>query len=379
MSNLAIKIEDYDIESKAVSYFKEIFIKFSIKKKTIELDIIFQIVYEDLGISKLNSETKDILTNWFENITQLKYLKDIVAERVEEVVIHNPNHVLAFYSNEVKSKCLSISAKDIELSMQVLTTKKGLAWNYNNPFISFHSHINNYSVRMTLIHSSIEGEKGCPKVFIRIIGNQPLELNLFTGNENVDSILKNLIINKENVLITGSTGSGKTTFLNSLLNKIKDEHVVVLEDTKEISIKDPNFTYMLSNSHPEYTLKKYCEYVLRMRPDRIILGEMRGEEVIPFILSMNNGHRGLMSTIHANCASDGLNRVALLFELKVQNKSIDYSTILKMVARNINYVVHLDKKKVTEIIKVFGSDGERVTFEYIYSLNKNACKEYNAT
>ena len=114
---------------------------------------------------------------------------------------------------------------------------------------------------------------------------------------------------------------------------------------------------------------------MRMRPDRMIVGELRGSEIIPFMLAMNNGHKGLISSIHANCARDGLERAALLFEMNIKDKSLSYSEVLKLISRNIDYVIHISDKKVTELIKVIGANGERVSYEFVYSENKYECKE----
>jgi Flp pilus assembly CpaF family ATPase len=103
-----------------------------------------------------------------------------------------------------------------------------------------------------------------------------------------------------------------------------------------------------------------------MRPDRIILGEMRSVEVTPFILSMNNGHKGLMSTIHSSSAKDSLARVALLFSLYSDNQNIDYTLIMKLICSNIDCVIHIEDKRVKEVIRVLGSNGEVPYFEDLY-------------
>ena len=98
-----------------------------------------------------------------------------------------------------------------------------------------------------------------------------------------------------------------------------------------------------------------------MRPDRIILGEMRSHEVIPFLLAMNTGHKGLMSTLHANSAVDAIKRVAQLFCL-YQGGDMNYPLVLKLASANVDVVIHLENKRVKEVIEVLSSEAENVYF-----------------
>ena len=193
-------------------------------------------------------------------------------------------------------------------------------------------------------------------------------LALFNEAPQINELLVGLIQNKKNLLISGGTGSGKTTFLRALLSEISiEEHIVVLEDTHEILSVSPFQTSLLSQmDNSKKSLKDYCAYALRMSPDRLIVGEMRSTEVVPFMLAMNTGHKGLMSTIHANSGVDALSRIALLFSLYAENKEIDFNLITKITCKNIDYVIHMENKKISEICRVIGSEGETPFYELIY-------------
>ena len=103
-----------------------------------------------------------------------------------------------------------------------------------------------------------------------------------------------------------------------------------------------------------------------MSPDRLIVGEMRSTEVVPFLLAMNTGHKGLMSTIHASSAVDALSRISLLFSLFSESNDISFALVTKLVCKNVDYVIHMEHKKIVEICKVIGSDAETPFYERLY-------------
>ena len=104
-------------------------------------------------------------------------------------------------------------------------------------------------------------------------------------------------------------------------------------------------------------------YSLRLSPDRILLGEMRSHEVVPFLMAMNTGHRGLMGTIHSSSAADALHRAALLFSLYGGEAQLNFDKVMELLCRNLEYVVFMENKKVKEVIKILGSDKGTPFFE----------------
>ncbi len=369
MSNLnLIKNENY--HSQVFTYFKNIYVKNINKKRFLTFEEVFNITVEELGIIEDQGHHIEELQLWFDNINQHAFINEMAKSEFEEMIFHHSNHVHLHLNETIIKMNHHLSFEDLFLSMQILTVRNQVEWNYNKPFASFHSCFNNIPCRVTLLYPSAHREINHFKIFIRKIGLNKIPLEAFTKEASLGLTLQDMIKNKKNILITGTTGSGKTALMSSLLSLIQEtEHVIVLEDTQEILSPSPSFTYLLAKNHDEYSLKNYCEYALRMRPERIVIGELRGPEIIPFVLSMNNGHKGLISTIHANKAKDGLERAALLFEMNVKEKSLSFSDILKLTSRNIEYVIHIENKKIQEVIKVFSSDGERISYEYVYPID----------
>jgi len=300
--------------------------------------------------------------NWYKNLFELNsFLQNL---SFEEIFI-SPNEFWIKSNGNRLSFPHSYSKEDLNHLMLFLSLQNKKDWNYSHPFASFFSNVNNLSLRITLVHPSTNKSLE-PRLFIRSIKKSLFPIKDFLIHPNQEDIIKTLIKDKKNILIAGSTGSGKTSFLSSSLKHTKkDEHLVILEDTYEIQYQRSYHSRFLSQNEERKTLKDFCSYALRMSPDRLILGEMRSNEVIPFLLAMNTGHSGLMSTIHASSARDAIKRVSLLFSLYNPGQSLSFDTIFKMCAQGVDYIIYLEDKKVKEIIKVLGSNKESLLFEII--------------
>jgi pilus assembly protein CpaF len=180
-----------------------------------------------------------------------------------------------------------------------------------------------------------------------------------TISENNACILQKLIKDKKNIFIAGSTGSGKTTLLSTLINEIAhNQRIIIIEDAFEIQVCHPHVVRLqskLANSEGkgEYTLSKLIKQSLRMRPDRIVLGECRGSEVTDVLMALNTGHAGSLATIHANSANDVLPRLMALGSLA----GVSPVSIKAMAKSAIDYIVYIKKEQntgkrvVKEIIK----------------------------
>ncbi len=311
------------------------------------------------------------LEKWFDKIYNMSFFKGIITDCTEEIIFHSP-FKLQKVSKRGKQmediEHLSL-VDDYSLILETLCQKCSIDWNTKNPFVSFKTIICGNQFRVTLIHKSTLATNS-HKAFFRMQNNSVFPIDSYTSQV---SFIERTISEKQNVLISGSTGSGKTSFMKSLLNLVdRDDHIILMEDTEELANSFENITCMLSKDMDGYSLKNYCEYSMRMRPDRLILGEMRSHEVVPFLLSMNNGHKGLMSTIHANNAHDAILRSALLFEFYNESKSITYEQILKLISKDLDYVIHMENKNVVEIIKVIGFSNQQVRYEVIYSSKSQA-------
>ena len=184
----------------------------------------------------------------------------------------------------------------------------------------------------------------------------------------VVAVLRDLVDRRNNVLVTGATSSGKTTLLAALADTVPvGERLVVIEDTSELVVGDHHHVVRLEARPPGVDgvdpvgLARLVRTALRLRPDRLIVGEFRGPEVLAVVEALNTGHDGSLSTCHANAAVDGLRRVETL--VMQAAPSWPLTAIRRQVSRSIDAVVHLERdhdgrRRVREVIEVVEGDGE---------------------
>ncbi|MGR5501298.1 CpaF family protein [Vibrio sp. DNB22_10_4] len=178
-----------------------------------------------------------------------------------------------------------------------------------------------------------------------------------------------------NVLISGGTGSGKTTLLNALSQYIaEDERIVTIEDAAELKLQQPNLVRLETRTSSieqtgEVTQRDLVINALRMRPDRIILGECRGAEAFEMLQAMNTGHDGSMSTLHANTPRDAIARVESMVMMANLNQPLE--AIRRTIVSAVQLVVQVNRlrdgsRKITSISEIVGLEGDSVVMEEIY-------------
>jgi type IV secretion system protein VirB11 len=303
------------------------------------------------------------LKTWYYSVAEFSFL-DSLCNLTEEVIIHSPERVQLIQSKKRSITTLNMNQEDYELSLTILALKNSCDWNFSCPFVSF-NYKSNY--RVTLIHHATS-PKGISKAFFRKHRTQEIAIDDFgiSAHHELISEYKNF----KNVIVCGATGSGKTTFLNALASYIDaKEHIVIIEDTHEIKMHQPFVSYMLASNHANKKMNDYLAYAMRMSPDRLVLGEIRSNEVIPFMLALNTGHNGSLTTIHANSATDAIHRIALLYSIYGEG-NLEYSLILKLITSNIDYVVFLKDKRVQQISKIYGSDKDSILHENMLNYSK---------
>jgi pilus assembly protein CpaF len=223
-----------------------------------------------------------------------------------------------------------------------------------------------------------------PHLSIRKFRRDVLSADDLMRNESVTEpmleFLQGCVKSKLNVLITGGTGSGKTTLLNVLSESIPgDERIVTIEDSAELQLRQPHCV-RLETRPPniegvgEVSQRQLVINSLRMRPDRIIVGEVRGAEAVDMLQAMNTGHDGSLTTLHANTPRDALARLETM--VSMASLSLPEKGMRQQIASAIQVVVHLQRlsdgtRRVTTIAEIVGMEGEVISMQDIFVYDRH--------
>ncbi len=222
-----------------------------------------------------------------------------------------------------------------------------------------------------------------PMLSIRRFAVDPLEIEdligLRTLTPELGVLLKGIVRARLNVMISGGTGSGKTTLLNVLSRFIPaDERIITIEDSAELQLKQEHVVRLETRpanveGRGEITARDLVRNSLRMRPDRIIVGEVRSKEAVDMLQAMNTGHDGSLTTIHANSPRDALMRLETIVSMAGLN--IPNEATRKYISSAIHVLIQLSRlvdgtRKVTSVHEIVGMEGEVVTMQEIFSFKQ---------
>jgi pilus assembly protein CpaF len=206
-------------------------------------------------------------------------------------------------------------------------------------------------------------------------------IRIGTLSQSVANLLQERVQARNNILISGGTGTGKTTLLNILACFVPDDdRIILLEDTAEISIKKPNLVRFEArkeqNGIPPIAIRDLLKATLRHRPDRIIVGEIRGGEAFDLLQALNTGHSGTLSTIHANSAAQALQRfTSCVLQSGVE---LPYRAIKSHIADSIQSIVHIErqhgKRVVSHVLEIRGYrlETDRYEFQSLFDMKESA-------
>ena len=222
---------------------------------------------------------------------------------------------------------------------------------------------------------SIDG----PVLSIRRFGTEPLRMNALVENQaltkDIADMLEMCVNARLNVLISGGTGAGKTTLLNALSAYIsEDQRIVTIEDSAELQLQQPHVVRLETRppnieGRGEVTQRDLVRNALRMRPDRIVIGEVRGAEAIDMLQAMNTGHDGSLTTIHANTPRDALARLETMIQMT--GMRLSERAMRQQVASAVDMVLQVARlsdgsRRVTSISEITGMEGDTITMQEIF-------------
>lgn len=327
-----------------------------------------------IGMKEKRILRKDI----FNSIRGLDLLQDYVEDKsITEIMVNGTDNIFIEKKGIISSVNQSFESKEklSDIIQQIVSSSNRIV-NESNPIVD--ARLSDGSrVNVVLPPVAIDG----PAITIRKFPQNPITIKQLIEYESVSqeaaNFLENLILGKYNILVSGGTGSGKTTFLNVLSNFIpKTERIITIEDSAELQIKDiPNLVRLeVRNPNTEgentISIRDLIKTTLRMRPDRIIIGEVRDQAAFDLLMALNTGHDGSLSTIHANSPKDTLAR---LESLVLMAADIPLLAIRKQIASAIDIIVHLGRlrdksRRVLEIAEVLDCEEDEIKLNTIYRL-----------
>lgn len=345
-------------------------------REIIHRTIIRRAQNEYISLEERNRLGKEV----FNALRKLDFVQELLEDdEITEIMINGPNRIFI----EKAGKIILLdrhfeSAEKLEDMIQQIVASCNRTVNERSPIADARL-ADGCRVNIVLAPPSVDGA-------IVTIRRFP------TNNITMDDLIRNKTITKEaaeflkqavesgfNIFVSGGTSSGKTTLLNVLSGFVPDTlRVVCIEDSAELKITHiPNLVRLETRNATaegggEITIRDLIRCALRMRPDRIIVGEVRGGEALDMLQAMNTGHDGSLSTGHANSAEDMLLRLEAMV---LMGSVLPVGAIRRQIATGIDLIVHLDRdrfgnRKVVEIIELLGMEGEEIKTHPIFVYTK---------
>lgn len=320
----------------------------------------------------------------FHSLRRLDILQELLEnDEVTEILVNGPQNI--FYEKAGKFHRLDhsfASEEKLQDLIQQMVSRHNRVVNLTSPIVDTRLE-DGSRVNIVLHPIAMEGSA----ISIRKFGREPMDMDMLIENETLSKevavFLKELVGARYNLFISGGTSSGKTTLLNALSAYIPtEERVITIEDSAELQLQGLENIVRLEtrNSNVEgmkaITTRELIHTALRMRPDRIIVGECRGEETLDMLQAMNTGHDGSLSTGHGNSAEDMLSRLEMMV---LMGTELPLLAVRKQIAMGIDILIHLErgadkKRRIMEIREIVGVvDGEiqsHILYEWDNGLQK---------
>ena len=325
------------------------------------------------------AEKKRLCREIYYAIRKYDVLQELLEdETVTEIMVNGPDHIFIEKEGRLQQWQTAFESEEKLLDViQQIVAKANRVVNESSPIVD--ARLFGSRVHVVLPPVALNG----PILTIRRFGKTPLLipelLRLGSVSQEICTFLEKLVIAGYNIFISGGTGSGKTTFLNALSSFIpRTERIITIEDSAELQIQgNANLVRLETrNANVEgckpVTIRDLIRASLRMRPDRIIVGEVRGAEAIDMLQALNTGHDGSLSTGHANSAAD---MIARLETMVLMGMELPLAAIRRQIAGGVDLIVHLGRlrdksRRVLSVSEVVGYEQGEVLLSVLYEFQE---------
>ncbi len=321
----------------------------------------------------------------YNRLRRLDLLQELIEDdSISEIMVNGPDMIFLEQNGRITKSDLHFESREkLEDIIQKIISASNRVVNESNPIVD--SHLEDGSrVNVVLYPIARNG----PILTIRKFPSNPITIQkliqIGSIHEEAADFLKKLVIARYNIFISGGTGSGKTTFLNALSNFIpKDERIITIEDSAELQIQNvPNMVSLeVRNANVEgcneISIRDLIKSALRMRPDRIIVGEVRDSAAIDMLSALNTGHDGSLSTGHANSPEDMLYRLETLV---LMGLDIPLMAVRRQIASALDIIVHLGRlrdksRRVLQIAEVMDCVNGEIVLNPLYVFQESGVNQ----
>lgn len=352
------------------------------------LEIIDDVILNQKKESRLSLKDKlDLRQELFYSVRKLDVLQELIEdETVTEIMVNGPDTIFVERGGKLMRWNKTFTSKEkLEDVIQQIVGRCNRVVNESSPIVDARLE-NGARVNAVIQPVALNG----PILTIRRFPDKPITMekliSLGSLTEECANFLKTLVEARYSMVIGGGTGSGKTTFLGALSDFIpKDERLIVIEDNAELKIHGIANLVRLEakmanvEGGNSITIRDLIKSALRMRPDRIVVGEVRSGECVDMLQALNTGHDGSLSTAHANSARDMLSRLETMTLMGVE---LPLEAIRRQIASGVDILVHLGRmrdktRKVLEISEIIGFENNEIQLSTLYRWREGEglCKE----
>ena len=341
------------------------------------MEMVTEAVFRKSRVSWLNiAQKRELADMVYNSMRRLDILQPLLDDKsITEIMVNGPDNIFIERAGRIyRAEAAFGDQQKLEDVIHNIVSRTNRTVNEASPIVDFVLP-DGSRVNVVLKAVALNG----PIMTIRKFPEKPMTLEQLTETGSLSTeaaeVLDCLVRAKYNIFICGGTGSGKTTFLNALAARIPpDERIITIEDSAELQITGVDNLVRLEtrNANSEgrgtITIRDLIRTSLRMRPERIIVGEVRGEEALDMLQAMNTGHDGSLSTGHGNSAEDMLKRLETMV---ISASSIPLEAVRQQIASAIDIMVHLGRlrdksRRVLEISEVSGCSNGRIILNPLF-------------
>jgi pilus assembly protein CpaF len=341
-------------------------------------------ILENLNLQLPKETTKRLFKELCDNVAGLGILEDLINDNsITEIMVNGPNNIYTEKAGRIiRSQCAFQDAKSLALVIDRIVAQTGRHIDEASPIVD--ARLKDGSrVNAVIKPIALNGAALTIRKFLKNIRSSDALVESGAMSIQMQKFLKLCVSLRKNIIISGGTGTGKTTLLNAISSFIsEEERIVTIEDSAELQLSQEHVIRLEARPKStegtgEISIRRLVVNALRMRPDRIIVGECRSGETLDMLQAMNTGHEGSMSTIHANSEKDAISRISTM--VMMSGADLPEKSILNQIVSAVDIIVQLSRyfdgsRRVSSISILTDSENSPYEINQVFKFNPTGIK-----